>query len=273
MRVLILVLVIPFAARAAGEGEIRNYIFSISRLYESLDYELALNRIQLARQLPRGTDEEVTLSLYEGIILCEMGKQEPGATAFRAALFLRPDAKLPVLVAPKVKALFDSVRKHVKSEMDSLGAPREKEFPPNKTDPVQKNPSAPAPTGPAERQQVDAPPKGAATAESIDAEPQQKEQQREAKRRETERDELKKKRRAELDTSMCQPVVWSNCELLMQRLRFLQEAFLGTAPPSRDLPIKELNRIGQEIRAARTGEELKEAAHALDFWEQQHLPQ
>lgn len=260
LRILILVLVIPFAARAAGEGEIRNYIASIRSLYENLDYELALNRIQLARQLPRGTDEEVTLSLYEGIILCEMRKPESGATAFKAALFLRPDAKLPVQVAPKVEAIFESVRKQVKREMGSPGAPREKELPPNKADPVQKNPSAPAPTGPSERRQY--------------AEPQQKVQQREAEQQEAARRETElKKKSAELDTSTCQSAVWDDCNLLLKRLRFLQGAFLSTAPPTRDLPIRELSMISQEIRSSVTRQQLQKAAHALDSWQQQHLPQ
>ncbi|AKJ07174.1 TPR domain protein [Archangium gephyra] len=131
---------IPFGARAANEGEIQNYIISISRLYESLDYELALNRVQLARQVPRGTEEEITLSLYEGIILCEMGKQGPGSASFRAALLLRPDAKLPVQVAPKVETLFESVRKQVKDELAPLVEQRETKSSSNEA------PSAPSPT-------------------------------------------------------------------------------------------------------------------------------
>ncbi|WP_395836311.1 hypothetical protein [Archangium violaceum] len=145
---LLLVLVIPFAARAANEGEIRNYIISISRLYESLDYELALNRIQLARQLPRGTEEELTLSLYEGIILCEMGKQGPGSASFRAALLLRPDVKLPVQVAPKVEALFESVRMQVKEEVAPLVEQHETKRLSNEA------PSTPSPTKRVEKEKL-----------------------------------------------------------------------------------------------------------------------
>ncbi len=139
---LLLVLVVPLAARAASEGDVRTSITSISRLYESLEYEHALRQIQFARQLPRGTDEEVTLSLYEGIILCEMNKQAQGSASFKSALLLRPDAKLPVRVAPKVEALFQAVRQQVKSELASMLARREAESP---KAPPPETPAQPAP--------------------------------------------------------------------------------------------------------------------------------
>ncbi|HEX5752735.1 MAG TPA: hypothetical protein VFZ09_41405, partial [Archangium sp.] len=97
---LVLALVLPFASPAENGNEIRNHITSINRLYENLDYEVALSRIALARKLPRGADEEITLTLYEGILLYELGRHESSASSFRAALLRRPDSKLPVQVAP-----------------------------------------------------------------------------------------------------------------------------------------------------------------------------
>ncbi|WP_073559842.1 hypothetical protein [Archangium sp. Cb G35] len=140
---------LPFAAPAANENEIRNYIISINRLYESLDYEFALNQIRLGRQLPRSTDEEVALTLYEGIILCEMGKPSMATSAFRAALLLRPDAKLPVQVAPKVEALFEFVRKQVKQEVASLLPSSGTEKTSNKSEQKREDPLAPPSTSPA----------------------------------------------------------------------------------------------------------------------------
>jgi hypothetical protein len=124
---LLLVLVFPIAARAASKGDVRNVIHSVNRLFESLEYDHALHQIQLARQLVRGTGEEVTLSLYEGVILCEMSRLEEGAASFKAALLLRPDAKLPVQVAPKVAALFQTLQQRAKSELAALAARREAE--------------------------------------------------------------------------------------------------------------------------------------------------
>lgn len=126
---LVIVLVIPLAAHAAGDGEIRKHLLAVGHLYEEVEYDHALQRIQLARQLPCSTEDEVTLSLYEGIILCEMSNQTQGAAAFKAALLLRPEAKLPVRVAPKIETLFQTVQQQVKSELASLAAPREAEPP------------------------------------------------------------------------------------------------------------------------------------------------
>ncbi|WP_375769980.1 hypothetical protein NR798_03570 [Archangium gephyra] len=401
-------LVLPFAARAANEGEIHNYIRSINRLYESLDYELALNQLQLARKLPRGTDEEVTLSLYEGIILCEMGKQKPGASSFRAALLLRPDAKLPVQVAPKVEALFESVRKQVKQEVESLRLPGGTEKPSAQAEQQRETPPAPPATGPAQEKREDTriaqspkkdepsspkptastaqapmpaaapsapvaeqkeeepvavqthkPPdctpqptlpgkslkeqqlsrlagikqalcqrgkfqdsvsekwmslwtqiENAATsqertrisleidqfasefiyedphwkAERLEAQRLEAERMTEAQRREaalTEEERLaraliKKKlsEAANLDTSKCQPAVSVDCErdLLMQRLRTVQKVFLSTNPSSTLPPLRELVAIGNELRAARTSEQLGEAAQAINTWEQRQFP-
>ena len=272
-------LVLPFAARAANEGEIHNYLRSINRLHESLDYELALNQIQLGRKLPRGTAEEVTLSLYEGIIHCEMGKQKPGASSFRAALLLRPDAKLPVQVAPKVEALFESVRKQVKQEVDSLRSPSVTEKPSHKTELNREAPPAPPATEPAQEKRED--PREAAQREAKHLEAEQLErahleaERMKRERQEAERAQLKKKARdaANLDTSKCQPIVSIACEMLMKRLLFLRGALLRSDSPSSSLPLRELSMIGQEIRAGRTQKELQEAAQALDAWQQRHLSQ
>ncbi|ADO68051.1 hypothetical protein [Stigmatella aurantiaca] len=125
--ILLLLGIIPSTVRAEGAAEVQTYLLSIQRLFDDLEYERALSEIQLARQVPHGTDEEVTLTLYEGILQYELGQQEQGKAAFKSALSLRPEAKLPVQVAPKVKSLFESVRQQVNQEMASLRAQREAE--------------------------------------------------------------------------------------------------------------------------------------------------
>lgn len=377
---LLLVVGIPFGVRGAGNDEIRNYIISIGRLHDSLEYELALNRIQLARQVPRGTEDEVTLALYEGIILCEMGKLKPGSAVLKSALFLRPDAKLPVQVAPKIEQLFESMRKQVKREVATHLSPREEQSPAGKTESVRDLPPTPPAAGSDEdktpalsskeepsrmepRAAVsmavestigtpDCEPRpssvskrnqkefqswrlvrmkyelcstgafqgrvveswsdlktrmDAATTslertrisqdidefdrEFIYGNPRQKQvrqesekweaQQREAQQQEAQPREAERARNqlssvdANLYTSGCQPVISADCELLLKRLLHLQEAFLKTVSPSssRLSAIRDLVILGREIRAARTNEELEDAANALESWEQRHLPQ
>lgn len=141
---LVLPLLLSSAAQAANTAA-RTYLTSVSRLYESLEYERALDQIHLARQGPRSTEEEVTLSLYEGIILVEINQQEQGLAAFKSALLLQPGAKLPVRVSPKIEALFESVRQKVKRELAAVLPKHEAE--PRRADasPPPQAPPAPSP--------------------------------------------------------------------------------------------------------------------------------
>jgi hypothetical protein len=115
------------SALAKETGDVRTYLISIERLFASLEFEHALHQIHLARQLPHDTDEDVVLSLYEGIILAEQGNMEQCTGSFQAALLLRPDAKLPVLVSPKVAQHFEAVRKKTKAELQAASAKLEAE--------------------------------------------------------------------------------------------------------------------------------------------------
>jgi hypothetical protein len=110
----LVLLVVPHAGHAERSADIQTYLRSIQRLFDDLEYERALDQIRLARQAPRAAEEDVTLSIYEGIIQYELGQQEQSRAAFKAALLLQPDAALPVQVAPKVRSLFESVRQQVK---------------------------------------------------------------------------------------------------------------------------------------------------------------
>jgi hypothetical protein len=127
--VLALFLVAVPSAHAADASEVRNYLISIRRLFEDLEYERALSQIQLAQRLPREPEEEVALALYEGIIQYELSRQEESTAAFKAALLLRPDAKLPVQVSPKLEQFFEAVRQKVKRERAPLLTQREAETP------------------------------------------------------------------------------------------------------------------------------------------------
>jgi hypothetical protein len=115
---VLIVVAAPLPAHAQGEFQ-RNFNAAI-RLYQSLEYERALTQIELARKQPHGSDEEVKLSLYEGIIQAELGHQDESTAAFKSALLVQPEAKLPVKVAPKVSTLFESVREQAKRELAAL---------------------------------------------------------------------------------------------------------------------------------------------------------
>jgi chemotaxis protein histidine kinase CheA len=99
--------------------EFQRYLLAASHLYENLEYERALEQLASARRFAHGVEDDVIIALYEGLILADLGKQEFLA-AFKAALFLQPDAKLPVKVSPKVEQDFEAVRAEVRKELAPL---------------------------------------------------------------------------------------------------------------------------------------------------------
>lgn len=131
---------VPLPAHA--QGEFQRHLNAAIRLYQSLDYERALTQIELARKQPHESDDEVKLALYEGIIQAELGHQDECTAAFKSALLVQPDVKLPVKVAPKVSTLFESVREQAKRELAAIPS---KPPPPAKPE-VAATPSTPPPS-------------------------------------------------------------------------------------------------------------------------------
>jgi tetratricopeptide (TPR) repeat protein len=89
----------------------RSHIDEARRLYANLEYERALEQLALAQSSSRADQGTLTILLYKGIILSDMGRPEEAFAAFQAALQLRPDAQLPMMVSPKIQRLFDHMRK------------------------------------------------------------------------------------------------------------------------------------------------------------------
>ncbi|WP_426750788.1 tetratricopeptide repeat protein [Myxococcus sp. Y35] len=109
-------------AREHGSA-FRSRLNAAAQLYEELEYEQALIAIGKAKALASTGDERAEASVYEGIILADLGKRPQSLKAFHNALSLRPDARLPVKVSPKVERDFESVRSKVQSESLAILAP------------------------------------------------------------------------------------------------------------------------------------------------------
>jgi len=116
-------LVLPVRARAEVSPDVRRYLMSINRLVEDLEHERALEQIVRAKKVSKGPEDDVAVSLYEGVVLAELsqGRQAESDAAFQAALFLNPDAKLPLTVSPKLRERFESVRQKVLKELAARG--------------------------------------------------------------------------------------------------------------------------------------------------------
>jgi tetratricopeptide (TPR) repeat protein len=108
--------VVP-ARAASAEGEFQRYIAEAVRLYDDLEYEQALEQLERASKVPHGMDEDVALGLYKGIISADLGRWEAAREAFKSALMLKPDARLPLRVSPKVTAAFEAQRAKVQAEL------------------------------------------------------------------------------------------------------------------------------------------------------------
>jgi tetratricopeptide (TPR) repeat protein len=145
--VLVLTLTLPLLGHAQPVrkgNEFQTYLNAAARLYENLEYEEALEKLERAKKYVRDVEDDVTLSFYEGIILADMGRREQSHAAFRAGLLLRPEAKLPVKVSPKVEREFETLRTDVRRELEALRATQEAQKPPV----AQKDPAPPLPATP-----------------------------------------------------------------------------------------------------------------------------
>ncbi|WP_147448650.1 hypothetical protein [Corallococcus terminator] len=94
----------------------RTYLLLANQFYDALEYERALEQLAQARRFSTGESDDVLLSLYEGVILADLGRNEASTVAFKAALQRQPQAKLPVKVSPKVERRFEELRRQVERE-------------------------------------------------------------------------------------------------------------------------------------------------------------
>ncbi len=99
----------PLHVAKAG-GEFQRHVAEAVRLYDDLEYELALEQLERARGSLKVPGDRVTLALHKGIISADMGRWQVARDEFRAALLLDPDARLPLRVSPKVSREFEAQR-------------------------------------------------------------------------------------------------------------------------------------------------------------------
>jgi tetratricopeptide (TPR) repeat protein len=93
--------------------DVARYLDAAQAFYEKLDYERALDQAKRAEQFSHTPDDDVKIALIEGIMLASLARDEDADAAFRKGLALKPDAKLPYEVSPKIQQKFESVRTEV----------------------------------------------------------------------------------------------------------------------------------------------------------------
>lgn len=123
---LALALLISTVAFGQSSGAQR-YIDAAALLYQNLENERALDQLKKARTASGGVDDDVAIALYEGVILSDMGKKEDAIAAFREGLSLKPEAVLPVKVAPKIAEIFNTTKAEVMKQLAPIIAKRKAE--------------------------------------------------------------------------------------------------------------------------------------------------
>ncbi len=113
----------PSGGRAEAQGPFQTHVTAARQLYDALEYERALAELSRARGHALGEADDVLLSLYEGVILADLGRTESSNAAFRVALLLQPVAELPLKVSPKVEQRFEAVRRQVLRELAEQEVP------------------------------------------------------------------------------------------------------------------------------------------------------
>ncbi|NOK05897.1 hypothetical protein HNV27_30745 [Myxococcus xanthus] len=117
---------LPLSARGDVSPDVHRCAVSIHRLIGDLEYERALEQVVHGKAMSKRPEDQVVMSLYEGVIMVELsGRLSDSEATFKAALFLNPAAKLPLLVSPKLKRHFESVRQDVLSELAARGVERD----------------------------------------------------------------------------------------------------------------------------------------------------
>jgi hypothetical protein len=111
MRLLAFLLVMFCAGTALAENP---YLPAAVRLYESFDYEAAMDQLNRARTFPGTTPQElVKIEMYTGLLKFELDDIEGARLAFRTALSLDPAANVPNGISPKVRAEWNSIKKQI----------------------------------------------------------------------------------------------------------------------------------------------------------------
>jgi hypothetical protein len=118
-------LLVPVMAVAQEKTPAQPHIEAALLHYESLEYEKALEELDRAQRRARAPEDTVSILLFEGVILAELGREEEAVAAFEAALRLQPEAVFPLVVAPKIKQQLEAAREALKAQAQTEQRPAE----------------------------------------------------------------------------------------------------------------------------------------------------
>lgn len=127
IRFAVVTLCLAAAPALAVNDDVKSYLNVATQNFENLQYEKALAQLKKARGKAQGAEDEKVISLYEGVVLAEMGKMDKAEAAFKTALSMDLKVTLPFEVSPKVVKAFDKARANVEKLLGPQLAREEEE--------------------------------------------------------------------------------------------------------------------------------------------------
>jgi hypothetical protein len=113
----------PPAVKAAPIKDFQTHMAAAVRLYEQLEYERALEELASAEGLAQEATQVGEVAISRGLIFADRGYRKESLAAFRSGLILKPAAKLPGSVSPKVAQDFESVREALRRAQAQRAVP------------------------------------------------------------------------------------------------------------------------------------------------------
>lgn len=113
--------------RAHAQEIFWDEILAVRTQLEQQQYEQALSEIRALRQFDFSHEQELTLTLHEGLVFASMGPrfQERALATFRWVLLQEPQIRLPLKVSSRIVRDFEDVRALVLAEKRAADASRQ----------------------------------------------------------------------------------------------------------------------------------------------------
>ena len=97
-----------FLAAAPAPAKANPFLAEAKVLSQGLNYEKALERLKRAFSWPGTSASEMAeVHLYRGLSHLQLGREQPGREALRAALLADPNIQLPPMCSPKLATAFN----------------------------------------------------------------------------------------------------------------------------------------------------------------------
>lgn len=108
----------PTAAFGANDYLDQGRIF-----YEEFEYGQCLVALGHALRESSTPEESVSIQIYSGLCHYHLGELEKAESAFRVALRLDPEARLPPLTSPKLLGFFEGIARTLPADVEKVEQP------------------------------------------------------------------------------------------------------------------------------------------------------